>query len=88
MCKNCKNEFEAKRRDALFCSDKCRKAYKRNSSVKSEKPVIDDTNFVPNWKRRGFKNKEEAILFTIGNLLKDVPGVSISWKGRLIGDIK
>lgn len=34
-CKQCKTEFESKRKDALFCSDKCRKADKR-----ADKPEI------------------------------------------------
>ena len=35
-CKWCDKEFESKRADARFCSDKCRKAYKRKSDKVSE----------------------------------------------------
>lgn len=31
-CENCTREFNAKRADAAFCSDACRKAHKRNSA--------------------------------------------------------
>jgi len=35
-CKWCDKEFESKRADARFCSDKCRKAYKRKADKVSE----------------------------------------------------
>ena len=35
-CEYCSQEFESKRADARFCSDKCRKAYKRKADKVSE----------------------------------------------------
>lgn len=42
-CKQCNSEFEAKRADALFCSDSCRKAYKRNKSDIIPDKIKSDT---------------------------------------------
>lgn len=49
--------------------------------------------FVPNWKKAGFKNKEEGVLYALGLLMKNASNlkkigltdtVTIIWKGRVI----
>lgn len=43
-CKNCSNDFHAKRSDAAYCSDACRKADKRKGVSPDKAPVIADTD--------------------------------------------
>lgn len=37
-------------------------------------------SFMPNWKRNGFKTKEEAMKFAIALTIKRVPGAGISYQ--------
>lgn len=40
-CKHCTSLFETTRKDALYCSTKCRKAASRANNI-SESPIKDD----------------------------------------------
>lgn len=54
-CKQCDNEFEAKRSDAQYCSPKCRKVVSRIISV-THKPVTDKVIVTDNRKEiKSFK---------------------------------
>ena len=92
ICVVCRANFEAKRLDAKFCSDACRKKYARGimSDIKADIPseiIKADTvenvrDNIPNWKRNGFVSKEAAMKYAIALTLKRVPEASISWSGR------
>lgn len=75
-CKNCKNcktvEISQK---ASFCSDKCRKAYSRNSdkiTPKSDTITVnsDKLGQVQNWQRIGLKDLEEYKAYIVWYLRK------------------
>jgi len=50
ICVQCGNEFEAKRSDAKFCSDKCRKRNKRGT-VETKTCLICGKQFPTDGKR-------------------------------------
>ncbi len=47
ICSNCNKEFETRRKDKLFCSDKCRKANSRNVTNTPDN-VTDSSRSVTN----------------------------------------
>ena len=73
-CLNCKKEFEPTRTDARFDSAKCRKSFNRDN--KRDIPPSDVTDnvtdnspeFIPNWKRNGFKSKDEGLAKAMADL--------------------
>ena len=74
-CIQCNKEFEAKRSTAKFDTAACKKAYQRG--ISGTKPLAGQVNsvpltkepeWIPAWKRNGFKSKEEALNFVIATI--------------------
>lgn len=81
-CVNCNKEFEAKRTDARFCSDKCRKFCKRHVRDNSDVGEGQKT-WMPNWQRAGYKSKEEIEKVLLG-IIEQFPTCKWLYKGYVI----
>lgn len=62
LCQTCGGRFEARRRDAKYCSDNCRKRARRKSEVDpgAERPVVDLVEVVRRDLRKADKEMTPA----------------------------
>jgi hypothetical protein len=97
-CLNCNKEFDSLRKSAKFCSDKCRVTYSRKVSVtpsvtnvvttSGTKTLLPNQDWLPNWKRNGYRNAKDALLKAVGDVLEAVPGATLVVGNEVFTNIK